>query len=145
MPAYVHEYELAKGDGVAFEWLTAPLECVQADGRLTGLRMQRLEMQGQGRGASLVPVADSEFTLECDMVVKALGQQPLLELMDAIDGLEVDRGRLVVDPDSGVTSVAGLYAGGDCISKGAEVVNAVEEGKIAARGISDFLAGRGEG
>jgi glutamate synthase (NADPH/NADH) small chain len=93
----------------------------------------------------LVPVADSEFTLECDMVVKALGQQPLLELMDAIDGLEVDRGRLVVDPDSGVTSVAGLYAGGDCISKGAEVVNAVEEGKIAARGISDFLAGRGEG
>jgi glutamate synthase (NADPH/NADH) small chain len=52
---------------------------------------------------------------------------------------------LVVDPDSGVTSVAGLYAGGDCISKGAEVVNAVEEGKIAARGISDFLAGRGEG
>jgi glutamate synthase (NADPH/NADH) small chain len=49
MPAYVHEYELAKGDGVAFEWLTAPLECVQADGRLTGLRMQRLEMQGQGR------------------------------------------------------------------------------------------------
>ena len=141
MPAYEHEYELAKGDGVAFEWLASPLECVQADGRLTGLRMQRMEMQGQGRAATLVPVADSEFTLECDMAIKALGQQPLVDFMASIDGLEVDHGRLVVDPPTGVTSVPGLYAGGDCISKGAEVVNAVEEGKIAARGIADFLDG----
>ena len=144
MPAYEHEYELAKGDGVIFEWLASPLECVQADGRLTGLRMQRMEMQGQGRAATLVPVVDSEFTLECDMAIKALGQQPLVDFMASIDGLEVDHGRLVVDPHTGVTSVPGLYAGGDCISKGAEVVNAVEEGKIAARGIADFLDGLGE-
>ena len=144
MPAYAHEYELATGDGVVFEWLAAPLECLHTGGTLTGLRMQRLEMQGVGREAALVPVVGSEFTLECDMVVKALGQQPLDEFMDAIDGLEVDRGRVVVDPHSGATSVAGLFAGGDCISKGAEVVNAVEEGKIAARGISDLLDGRGE-
>ena len=139
MPAYVHESELAKSDGVNFDWLTAPLEFIETDGRLTGLRMQRLEMQGQGRNASLVPVKGSEFTLECDMVVKALGQQPLVELTNAVDGLEIDRGRVVVNPASGATSVPGLFAGGDCISKGAEVVNAVEEGKIAARGISDFL------
>ena len=144
MPAYEHEYELAKGDGVAFEWLAVPVECLESDGTLTGLRMQRLEMQGQGRDATLAPVAGSEFTLECDMAIKALGQQPLVELMDTIDGFEVDRGRVVVDPHSGATSVPGLYAGGDCISKGAEVVNAVEEGKIAARGIADFLDGRGE-
>ena len=145
MPAYEHEYELAKGDGVIFEWLASPLECVQADGRLTGLRMQRMEMQGQGRAATLVPVVDSEFTLECDMAIKALGQQPLVDFMASIDGLEVDHGRLVVDPHTGVTSVPGLYAGGDCISKGAEVVDAVEQGKIAARGISNLLAGDGKG
>jgi glutamate synthase (NADPH/NADH) small chain len=144
MPAYTHEYELAKSDGVAFEWLTAPLECLERDGTLTGLRMQRLEMRGQGRAATLIPVADSEFTLECDMVVKALGQQPLVEFMASIDGLEVDGGRLVVNQENGATSVPGLFAGGDCISKGAEVVNAVEEGKIAARGIADFLDGRAE-
>ena len=103
-----------------------------------------VEMQGQGRDATLVPIADGEFTLECDMAIKALGQQPLVDFMAAIDGLEIDRGRLVVDPHSGVTSVPGLYAGGDCVSKGAEVVNAVEEGKIAARGIADFLDGREE-
>jgi len=144
MPAYTHEYELAKGDGVAFEWLTVPLECLEADGTLTGLRMQRLEMRGVGRDATLVPVAGSGFTLECDMVVKALGQQPLVEFIDTIDGLEVARGRVVVDPHSGVTSMPGVFAGGDCISRGAEVVNAVEEGKTAARGIADFLDGRGE-
>jgi dihydropyrimidine dehydrogenase (NAD+) subunit PreT len=144
MPAYAHEYELAKGDGVIFEWLAAPLECLQASGTLSGLRMQRLEMHGLGRDATLVPVAGSEFMIECDMVVKALGQQPLIELMNTIDGLEVDRGRVVVDAQSGATSVPGLFAGGDCTSKGAEVVNAVEEGKIAARGIAGFLDGRGE-
>ena len=144
MPAYEHEFELAKGDGVTFEWLTAPLECLHTDGRLTGLRMQRLKMQGVGRDATLVPVAGSEFTLECDMAIKALGQEPLVELMDTIDGLEVDKGQVVVDRHSGATSVPGLFAGGDCISKGAEVVNAVEEGKIAARGIADFLDGSGE-
>jgi glutamate synthase (NADPH/NADH) small chain len=145
MPAYEHEYQLAKGDGVAFEWLISPLECLHRGGGLTGLRVQRLEMHGQGREATLAPVAGKEFTLQCDMVIKALGQQPLVDFMSAIDGLEIDRGRLVVDPDSGVTSVPGLFAGGDCISKGAEVVNAVEEGKIAAHGIADFLDGRGGG
>ena len=145
MPAYTHEYELAKSDGVAFEWLTAPLECLGEDGTLTGLRMQRLEMLGSGREASLALVADSEFTLECDMVVKALGQQPLVDFMESVDGIEVVGGRLVVDPESGATSVPGLFAGGDCISKGAEVVNAVQEGKIAARGIAEFLDGRKEG
>ena len=79
------------------------------------------------------------------MVIKALGQQPLVEFMASIDGLEVDDGRLVVDRQNGATSVPGLFAGGDCISKGAEVVDAVEEGKIAARGITDFLDGRAEG
>jgi len=145
MPAYQHEYELAKGDGVTFEWLISPVECLHRGGGLTGLRMQRLEMHGEGREATLEPVAGKEFTLDCDMVIKALGQQPLVEFMDAIDGLEIDRGRLVVDPKNGRTSVPRLFAGGDCISKGAEVVNAIEEGKIAARGISEILDGRAGG
>ncbi len=76
-----HECELAKGDGVAFEWLAAPLECLQTDGTLTGLRMQRLEMQGRGRDATLVPVAGSEFhASSATWSIKALGQQPLVEL-----------------------------------------------------------------
>jgi len=139
MPAYTHEYELAKADGVVFEWLASPVECLCDDGAVRGVSMQRLEMRGLGRGATLVPVEGSEFTLACDMVVKALGQQPMLDFISGVEGLDIDGGRVAVDSSSGTTSVAGLFAGGDCISKGAEVVNAVEEGKIAARGISDYL------
>ena len=58
----------------------------------------------------------------------------------AAHGLDLDHGVPRVDPATGATSLPGLYAGGDCVSRGAEVVNAVEEGKIAARGIAAYLA-----
>ena len=145
MPAYEHEVELAKASGVNFEWLVSPVAVEDHDGAVGGLAVQRLEMRGAGRTAELVPVSGGDFRLDCDMVIKALGQQPLDDLLGAVDGLVVSGGRLVVDPASGATSVARLFAGGDCISKGAEVVDAVEQGKIAARGISDLLAGPGKG
>jgi glutamate synthase (NADPH/NADH) small chain len=145
MPAYEHELELAKASGVSFEWLVAPLAVEGRDGVARGVRFQRLEMQGSGRTAKLAPVTGGELRLDCDMVIKALGQQPLHEILGAVDGLEISGGKVVVDPATGATSVAGLFAGGDCISKGAEVVDAVEQGKIAALGISDFLAGNGKG
>lgn len=145
MPAYEHEVELARAGGVSFEWLVAPVAVEDRDGAACGLALQRLEMRGDGRTAELVPVTVGEFRLDCDMVIKALGQQPLHEYLGAVDGLEISGGKVVVDPTSGATSVAGLFAGGDCITKGAEVVDAVEQGKIAARGISDLLAGDGKG
>ena len=145
MPAYDHEVELAKAGGVVFEWLVAPVAVEDCDGKVCGLTLQRLEMRGSGRTAELAPIAGGEHRLDCDMVIKALGQQPLHDLLGAVDGLEISGGKVVVDPASGATSVAGLFAGGDCISKGAEVVDAVEQGKIAARGISDLLAGDGKG
>jgi len=145
MPAYEHELELARASGVSFVWLVAPVEVEERDGVVCGLTLQRLEMRGSGRGAELAPIAGSELRVECDMVVKALGQQPLYDLLGTVEGLEISGGKVVVDSTSGATSVTGLFAGGDCISKGAEVVDAVEQGKIAARGISEFLAGNGKG
>jgi dihydropyrimidine dehydrogenase (NAD+) subunit PreT len=145
MPAYVHEVELARASGVSFEWLVAPVEVEKRDGVVCGLTLQRLEMRGSGRRAELTPITGSELRFDCDMVIKALGQQPLHDLLDAVEGLEISDGKVVVDSTSGATSVAGLFAGGDCISKGAEVVDAVEQGKIAARGICDLLAGDGKG
>ena len=145
MPAYEHEVELAKAGGVSFEWLVAPVAIEDRDGTACGLALQRLEMRGSGRTADLVPVTGGELRLDCDMVIKALGQQPLHDLLGVINGLEISGGKVVVDSASGATSVPGLFAGGDCISKGAEVVDAVEQGKIAARGISNLLAGGGKG
>ena len=74
------------------------------------------------------------------MVVKALGQEPLFELLAALPDLTSDAGRIVVDPSTGATSVPGLFAGGDCLRTGGEIVDAVEDGKIAARGIHASFA-----
>ena len=62
-----------------------------------------------------------EPVLGCDMAIKALGQKPLAELVESVEGLEAEWGRIKVDPATGATSVAGLYAGGDCVNGGAEV------------------------
>jgi len=139
MSAFRHEYDLALSDGVDFEWLTQPLEFLSSDGRLSGVRCRRLELVGEGRGAALEPVPDSVFDLPCDMAVKALGQSPLSRLLAGVEGLAYEQGRVIVDPETGATSLPGLFAGGDCISKGAELVHAVQEGKIAARGIDRYL------
>jgi glutamate synthase (NADPH/NADH) small chain len=73
------------------------------------------------------------------MVVKALGQAPLLDLLRALPGLRIDRGKVVVDHATGATSAPRLYAGGDCIRGGGEIVDAVQDGKVAAWGIDAAL------
>lgn len=133
MSAYKYEYELAKSDGVQFEWNAMPVEFVQESGRLTGVKFQRVACLPGSRSTLPEPVPGSEYVIPCDMAIKALGQVPLADFIRSMPGLQFERGRLLVDRNTGYTGVPGLYAGGDCISKGAEIVNAVQEGKIAAR------------
>ena len=80
------------------------------------------------------------ITVPADMVVKALGQEALLELLLALPGLRIERGQVVVDRKTGATSVPKLYAGGDCIRGGGEIVDAVQDGRVAARGIGALLS-----
>ncbi len=147
MSAYAYEYELAKADGVQFEWNAMPVEFVQENGKLIGVKFQRVACLPGSRTSMPEPVPGSEFVIPCDMAVKALGQVPLADFIRNVPGLQFERGRLVVDRETGCTGVPGLYAGGDCISKGAEIVNAVQEGKLAARAIhqrlmsSEYIAG----
>ena len=63
-----------------------------------------------------------------------------LDLLANEDGLAVENGRLQIDAQTGATGVPGMFAGGDCLSRGAEIVDAVQEGKIAAAGINNFLS-----
>ena len=142
MSAFAYEYELAKDDGVKFLWQVQPVEFTGRDGRLAGIRFQEVRQNGTGRSAKVVPVDGGETLVECDMAVKALGQVPILHLLSGFNGATVERGRLVVDRGSGATGMPGLFGGGDCLSKGAEIVDAVQEGKIAARGIDSYVRGR---
>lgn len=140
MSAYAYEYDLAKADGVRFEWNAQPVEFVAENGRLTGVRFVRTTADGGSRAGACEPIPGSEFVVPCDMAVKALGQTPLADLLRSVPGIRFEKGRVIAEPESGYTGVPGLYAGGDCVSKGAEIVNAVQEGKLAARAITASFA-----
>src|SRR4051794_21365731 len=141
IPAFAYEYDLARGDGIRFEWFAQPLRVVGEGGTARGVEFVRTELDDASTRLGRVrPRPGSNFVLPADMVVKALGQEPLLDLIEALPGLKHDRGRIAVDRKTGATSIPGLFAGGDCLRNGGEVVDAVEDGKVAARGIHAALA-----
>jgi glutamate synthase (NADPH/NADH) small chain len=110
-------------------------------GRAAGAEFARIEAAAtRSRKDDVRAIAGSEFIISADMIIKALGQEPLLELLDALPGLRHDRGRVAVDMATGATSVAKLFAGGDCLRNGGEVVDAVRDGKLAAHGIDASFA-----
>jgi glutamate synthase (NADPH/NADH) small chain len=141
MPAFAYEYELAKTDGVRFEWFVQPLRVVAEEGVAAGVEFVRTESADPASRLSRVkPVAGSNFILGADMIVKALGQEPLLELLQALPGLRIERGNIVIDRATGETSIPRLFAGGDCIRGGGAIVDAVQDGKVAAWGIHAMIA-----
>lgn len=139
MPAYAYEYELAKADRCEFLFHAMPVE-VLGDGAVTGLRLVRAEADGQG---GVKPVPGSEFVFDCDMVINASGQKKQTGWMrKLLPELALDNGgRIQVDPVTGQTSLPTVFAGGDAANGGREVVNAVAEGKKAARGIHEVFGG----
>lgn len=137
MPAFRYEYELAMRDGVVFLWHTHPLAILGRDGAVTGLTCARTRAEGRGARVEIIP--GSEFVLEVDMVVKALGQQPVTQFLDKIPGVELKGGRVLVDTETHQTGNPKYFAGGDCVNGGKEVVDAVAAGMAAARGIDATL------
>jgi dihydropyrimidine dehydrogenase (NAD+) subunit PreT len=141
IPAFRYEYQLAKADGVRFEWFAQPARVLGEAGRARGVEFLRTVLEDPtSRSGRVRTVPGSNFILPADMVVKALGQEPLLDLVAALPDLRCERGTIVVDPATGATSIRGLFAGGDCLRGGGEVVDAVQDGKVAARGIDAALA-----
>lgn len=140
MPAYPYEYELAKKDGCSFQFHTVPVEVVAEKGHMAGLKLARTKVNAQGK---LEVIKGSEFVENFDMVIKALGQEPQGALVKKLfPKLKLDPdGTVVRDATTGQTSVKHVFAGGDCVNGGREVVNAVADGKKAARGIHQFLTG----
>jgi glutamate synthase (NADPH/NADH) small chain len=136
MPAYRYEFELAKSDGIEFLWCAAPKR-ILGQGRVE--RVEFLRTKARERGVPPEVVSGSEFSVECDMVVKALGQVKQIDFLKHL-GVKLDaKGRVAVDPATGQTSNPKVYAGGDCINGGKEVVNAVADGKRSAAAIHRAL------
>jgi dihydropyrimidine dehydrogenase (NAD+) subunit PreT len=141
MTCYEHEYLFALSEGIEFRFLAQPVGVVMKDGEVAGLECLRVELgapDATGRPAPVV-VAESEFVIKADQIVKAVGQvKPALAVAM---GLKTEKGYIAVSADF-ETSVAGVYAIGDCIrARGAaSTVMAVQDGKLAAQAIEAKLS-----
>ncbi|MBO1002160.1 NAD(P)-dependent oxidoreductase [Pseudogracilibacillus auburnensis] len=145
MTAYEYEYEFAKQDGVEFRWLTTPTKIIGDEhGRVTGIECIKMELgepDEDGRRRP-IPMEGSEFTLELDAVIKAIGQSRYVDLIEQF-GLKHDGGVVQVDQTTFQTSNEKVFACGDVIfGKGqgeAMVVSAAQQGKEAAYQIHKML------
>jgi glutamate synthase (NADPH/NADH) small chain len=145
MPARREELHHARAEGVDFRMLCAPSEIVGRDGFVTGIVVTRMELgepDSSGRRAP-VCVVGSEFEIECDTVIVAIGTRPNATLGKAAPAVGLDRRGYVVTDDDGATDLPGVYAGGDIVTGSATVILAMGAGKRAARAIDGWLASRG--
>jgi len=144
LPAREEEVHHAKEEGVRFELLTSPVEFIGESGMLRAVRCIRMELgepDESGRRRP-VPIPDSEFEIEADTAVIAIGNQPHPLIPQTTAGLEVSRrGNIVADPRTGETSKPGVFAGGDIVTGAATVIEAMGAGKRAAAAIDAYLAG----
>ncbi len=143
LPARREEVEHAMEEGIEFRLLTNPVE-ISGDesGFVSGMRCVRMELgapDASGR-RSPVEIPDSEFVLDCDCVIMAIGTSPNPLIKSTTAGLEINRrGGIVVEEQTGKTSLDGVYAGGDAVTGAATVILAMGAGKTAARAIAEAL------
>src|SRR5690606_12304914 len=119
-----HEWAAAKVEGVRALWHTQPTAYIGRGGKVAGLRCVKL-------GPDRRPLPGEVFEVPADLVLLAIGQARLGELVAGLQGVQLEGGRIVVDADW-ATGNPRVFAGGDCANGGKEVVNAVAEGKRAA-------------
>ena len=135
MGAYGFEYDLAKGVGVSGRFNIAPLEIVGST-KVEGVKFIRTKIVD----GKVTPIDGSEFDMPCDMVIKATGQSKQVDFLGSIENIKLDKsGKINVNPETGQADNPKYFAAGDALNGGKEVVNAAAEGKLAARGIIDFL------
>ncbi len=142
-PARIEELEHAIEEGIEFLWLTNPVEIVgDSSGWVTGMRVQKMELGEPDASGRRRPVAveGSEFLLDVDTVIYALGTTANPIIAQTTPGLEVNKwGYIAVDERTNMTSIPGVFAGGDIVTGAATVILAMGAGRRAARGMLEFM------
>jgi glutamate synthase (NADPH/NADH) small chain len=143
MPAYEHEVKEAQEEGMRIEWLTIPLQFV-GSATLEGVLCRRCRLGEPDASGRRRPeeMPGTDFLLPASTAVKAIGQRPRAELFALIAGLELEDGRLKVDPETGQTTNPKYFSAGDATNGGATVVEAVRGAKIAACGVDGWVGRR---
>lgn len=138
MPCTQVELDIAKLDGCEIIWLAAPKEIIGKNGKVKALVCSKMKLGEPDASGRRSPVDTGEtFTLEVDMVIKAAGQMPFEKLVNS-NQLENKAGKIVVT-DKAATNIKAVFAGGDAVNGGKEVVDAVQAGKDGAAAILKFL------
>ncbi len=138
MPCTETELAIAKQDGCQITWLATPTEVLGKDGSVSGLTCNLIELGEPDTSGRRSPViTDKTLHLEVDMVIKAAGQVPFEGLVKT-SGLKNQQGKLSLS-DQFTTNLEGVFAGGDCVNGGKEVVDAVQAGKDATVAIMEYV------
>ena len=143
LPARVEEVHHAKEEGIVFRMLTNPTEILGDEkGWVKGLKCIKMELgepDESGR-RSPVPIPDSHFDIETDVVVMSLGTSPNPLIASTTDGLDTNRWGCIVAGEDGATSRPGVFAGGDTVTGAATVILAMGAGRKAAEAIDKWLS-----
>jgi len=142
LPARAEEVHHAEQEGVRFEFLTAPLEVLGNDKRrVVGMKCQKMKLgepDSSGRRRP-EPIPGSEYTLDCDLVVVAIGTKANPLLTATCPDLKLNKWGNIVADENGQTSLPGVFAGGDIVRGAATVILAMGDGKKAALAMDDYL------
>ncbi len=146
LPARVEEVHHAKEEGIIFHLLTNPTEILEDEkGWVKGMKCVRMELgepDASGRRRPVV-IPNSEFTLDVDTVIMALGTSPNPLISSTTEGLEINKWKCIVaEETNGQTSKEGVFAGGDAVTGAATVILAMEAGKAGAKGIHEYLSNK---
>ena len=144
LPARAEEVHHAKEEGIQFALLTNPVEILEdEEGVVRGIRVIKMELgepDASGRRRP-VEIQGSEYEIECDTVIMALGTTPNPLISGTTEGLETNKKKCIVaDEETGATSKTGVFAGGDCATGAATVILAMGAGRKAAKGIHEYLS-----
>ncbi|HEX9917119.1 MAG TPA: NADH-quinone oxidoreductase subunit NuoF [candidate division Zixibacteria bacterium] len=149
MPAFKErggkkEVEDALEEGIDIQLLTAPVKVLRENGKLVGIECIRMKMgepDESGRRRP-VPIPGSEFKIELDTLILAIGEQPDISFLTENSGVGISKsGTIVVDPETLTTNKEGVFAGGDVVSGANTVVEAMAAGKVASESIDKYLRG----
>ncbi len=143
MPADDVEINDAEEEGVQYHFLTAPKRIIAKDGKVTGLECLRMELgepDESGRRRP-VPIEGSEFIIEADVIVPAIGQEGDISCICNIPGVDITKWGTIIVDDNFMTSRAGVFSGGDCVIGPDVLIRACAHGRMSALKIHTYLTG----
>lgn len=145
LPARREEVEHAMEEGIVFKFLTNPVKINGEDGWVKSVRCQQMELSepDESGRARPIPVEGSEYDIDADCVIMSIGTSPNPLIKSTTAGLEVNkRGGIIVNEETGATTKAGVYAGGDAVTGAATVILAMGAGKTAAKAIDEYISSK---